>query len=138
MSISFLYLLVITFEFASLQFGNLDLTESAVWLYFSNDLLLLFKSFVTACIMAASGLFRISGFNTLTANYEYSRSNRENLPLPIQMQLSEKPKIFCQFFIAFLESTLNFEHFETKKKNESHNSSISEVIDSERRAYLNA
>ena len=23
--------------------------------------------------------------NTLTANYEYSRSNRENLPLPIQM-----------------------------------------------------
>ena len=87
--------------------------------------------------MAASGLFRISGFNTLTANYKYSRSNRENLSLPIQMQLSEKPKIFCQFFIAFLESTLNFEHFETKK-NESHNSSISEVIDSERRAYLNA
>ena len=27
--------------------------------------------------------------NTLTANYEYSRSNRENLPPPIQMQLSE-------------------------------------------------
>ena len=23
--------------------------------------------------------------NTLTANYEYTRSNRENLPLPIQM-----------------------------------------------------
>ena len=45
--------------------------------------------------------------NTLTANYEYSRSNRENLPLPIQMQLSEKPK-------TFLESTLNFEHFEKK------------------------
>ena len=40
----------------------------------------------------------------LTANYEYSRSNRENLPLPIQMQ----------FFIAFLESTLNFEDFEKK------------------------
>ena len=26
--------------------------------------------------------------NSLTANYEYSRSNRENLPLPIQIQLS--------------------------------------------------
>ena len=48
-------------------------------------------------------------FNTLTANYEYSRSNRENLPLPIQMKLSEKPKNFCQFFIAFLESALNFQ-----------------------------
>ena len=29
-------------------------------------------------------------FNILTANYGYSRSNRENLPLPIQMQLSKK------------------------------------------------
>ena len=49
--------------------------------------------------------------NTLNANYEYSRSNRENLPLPIQMQLSEKPKTSPGYFIAFLESTLNFEHF---------------------------
>ena len=52
--------------------------------------------------------------NTLTANYEYSRSNRENLPLPIQMQLSGKPKKFCQFFIAFLEFSINSEHFEKK------------------------
>ena len=29
-------------------------------------------------------------FNTLTANYEYSRSNKENLPLPIQIKLSKK------------------------------------------------
>ena len=29
--------------------------------------------------------------NTLTANYEYSRSNRENLPLPIQIKLTKKP-----------------------------------------------
>ena len=55
-----------------------------------------------------------SAFNTLTANYEYSCSNRENLQLPIQMQLSEKPKTFCQFFIAFLESTINIEHFEKR------------------------
>ena len=48
----------------------------------------------------------------LTANYKYSHSNRENLLLPIQMQLSEKVKTFSQFFIALLESTLNFEHFE--------------------------
>ena len=29
--------------------------------------------------------------NTLTANYGYSRGNRENLPLPIQMKVSKKP-----------------------------------------------
>ena len=46
----------------------------------------------------------------LTANYEYFRSNRENLP-----QLSEKPNTFFELFIAFLKSTLNFEHFEKKK-----------------------
>ena len=73
--------------------------------------------------------------NTLTASYEYSRSNSENLPLPIQTQLSEKPKSFFGIFIAFLESRLNFEDFE--KKNEPHSLSISEVIDCERRAYLN-
>ena len=50
----------------------------------------------------------------LTANYEYS-SNRENWVLPIQMQLFEKPKTFSQFFIAFLEFTLCFEHFEKNK-----------------------
>ena len=35
----------------------------------------------------------ISGLlvNTLTANYEYSGSNRENLALPIQIKLSKKP-----------------------------------------------
>ena len=71
----------------------------------------------------------------LTADDEYSRSNRKNLLLPIQRQLSKKLNTFSQFFIAFLECTLNLEHFE--KKNEPHSSSISEVIDSERRAYLN-
>ena len=53
-------------------------------------------------------------FNTLTADYECNRSNMENLPLPIQMQLSKKTKTFCRVFIAFLESALNIEHFEKK------------------------
>ena len=75
----------------------------------------------------------------MTANYKYSRSNRENLPLSIQIQLPEKPKLFCCIFIAYWESTLNFEHFEKKtKKNEPHILRISEVIDSERHAYSNA
>ena len=54
-------------------------------------------------------------FNTLTADYEYSGSNRENLPLPVQIQLPKKPKIFCCNFIAILESKLNFEHFKKGK-----------------------
>ena len=52
--------------------------------------------------------------NTLTANYEYSRSKTDNLQLPVQMQLSKKPETFSQFFIVFLQSALNFEHFEKK------------------------
>ena len=48
--------------------------------------------------------------NTLTATYKYSRSNTDNLPLPVQIQLSEKLKTFYKFFIAFFESALNFEH----------------------------
>ena len=67
----------------------------------------------------------------MPVSYKYSRSNTENLPLPIEMQLSEKPNTFCRLFIAFLESTLNFEHFETKM-------SISKIIDYEKLAYLNA
>ena len=32
----------------------------------------------------------------------------------IQMHLSKKEKIFSQFFSAFFESALNFEHFQKK------------------------
>ena len=32
----------------------------------------------------------------------------------IQMHLSQKEKIFCEFFSAFSESALNFEHFQKK------------------------
>lgn len=42
---------------------------------------------------------------------------------------------FCALFIAFLESTLNFQLFE-KKKTDSF--SISEIIDVERCGYINA
>ena len=60
------------------------------------------------------GTMVVSPFNALTANYEYSRSNTDNFPLPVQMQLSEKLQTFSRFFIAFFESALNFEHFEKK------------------------
>ena len=40
--------------------------------------------------------------------------NRDNLPQPIQMQLSEKQKTFSEFFFAVLKSILNFKHFPKK------------------------
>ena len=52
------------------------------------------------------------------------------------MPLSLKQKIFSVFFIAFLKSTWNGEHF--AKKGESFSLSISEIIDSERGGYLSA
>ena len=52
--------------------------------------------------------------NTLAADEKYPILNRDNLTIPIEMQLSEKQKSFSQFFAAFLKSRLSFEHFEIK------------------------
>ena len=59
-----------------------------------------------------------------------------NLPLPIELQLSEKPKTFLQIFYCIFRIYIKFWTF--WNRNEPHSLSISEVIDSERRAYLNA
>ena len=52
--------------------------------------------------------------NTLTADRNYDVQDWENLPLPLQLQFSERPKTFSQFFVLFLESTSIFKHFEKK------------------------
>ena len=52
--------------------------------------------------------------NTLAVDKKYLVLNRDNLTIPIQMQLSEKQKTFSQFFSAFLKSSLNFKHFEKR------------------------
>ena len=46
--------------------------------------------------------------NTLAAYEKYPVLNRDNLTIPIQMQLSEKQKKFSEFFAAFLKRILNF------------------------------
>ena len=38
----------------------------------------------------------------------------ENLQIRNEMELSEERKTFSQFFVAFLECSSNFEHFERK------------------------
>ena len=73
----------------------------------------------------------------MTANYEYSCTNADDLPLPVKMQSPSKLKTFSPILIAFFDSALNFEHLE-KKKNQGQSSHISEVIDSQGLAYLNA
>ena len=54
----------------------------------------------------------------------------------VQTPLSLKQKIFSGFFIAFLKSTSNGEHFQTKGESSSLN--ISAIIDSRRGGYLSA
>ena len=74
--------------------------------------------------------------NTLTAEYKHSRRNIQTFAQQVQTPLSWKQKAFSGFFIAFLKSTSNGEHFQNK--GESSSLSISEVIDSKRGGYLSA
>ena len=74
--------------------------------------------------------------NTLTAESTYSCRNMQTFTQQVQTLLSLKQKTFSGFFIAFLKSTWNGEHFE--KNGESSSLSISEFIDSKRGGYLSA
>ena len=67
--------------------------------------------------------------NTLAVDEKYPVLNRDNLTIPIQMQLSQKQKTFPQFFLAFFKYGGNFERLE--KKDESYRFLISEIPDSE-------
>ena len=45
---------------------------------------------------------------------KYPVQDCENLPLSIQIQLSEKRKTFSEFFVPFLVSTSDLKRFERK------------------------
>ena len=59
----------------------------------------------------------------------------QNLRQQFQTPFSRKQKTFSGFFIAFLKCAWNLEHFQ--KKDEYPSLIISEIIDAERRGYLN-
>ena len=59
----------------------------------------------------------------------------QNFPQQFQTPLTQKKKSFSRFFILFLKCTWNLEHFQ--KKDEYPSLIISEIIDTERRGYLN-
>ena len=73
--------------------------------------------------------------NALTADDKYSGSNMQNLRQQFQTPLSRKQRTFSVFFIAFLKCAWNLENFQ--KKDECPSLIISEIIDAERRGYLN-
>ena len=65
----------------------------------------------------------------------------QNFPEQFQTPLSQKQKTFSGFFIAFLKYAWNLEHFQKKdgypRNFLLHFVIISEIIDAERRGYLN-
>ena len=73
--------------------------------------------------------------NALTADDKYSGSNMQNLQQQFETLLSHKQKTFTRFFIAFLKCAWNLENF--PKKDEYPSLIISEIIDTEKRGYLN-
>ena len=73
--------------------------------------------------------------NALTADDKYSGSHMQNLRQQFETPLSHKQKTFSGFFIAFLKCGWNLEHFENKDEYSS--VIISEIIDAERRGYIN-
>ena len=56
--------------------------------------------------------------NTLTVDENHDPLNKHNLTQPIQIQLSQKQKIFSKFFFAFSKWILILKHF--PKKADSH------------------
>ena len=66
--------------------------------------------------------------NTLAADEKYPVLHRDNLTIPIQMQISQKQKTLAEFFASNFKSRLNFKHF--FKKDDSHRFCIFEVTDS--------
>ena len=67
----------------------------------------------------------------MTADDKYSLLNRDNLTQPIPTRLSHKQRAFFGLFLAYLKSTLNFEHLQ--KKDDLHSWNISYITHSEKR-----
>ena len=63
----------------------------------------------------------------MTAARKCFRDNKEKFMQSVQMQISQKPKTFCQIIIAFFKSTENFE-----QKKQPPSSSLSKIINSKK------
>ena len=68
--------------------------------------------------------------NTLTDDENYPFRDYWDLQFRIQMGWSSKPKIFSQFFVAFMESSRNFNNF--RKKDDRNSLCISKITHCQR------
>ena len=84
---------------------------------------------ITSKPLVLTSKILVNLFNTLAVDEKYSFLNRDNLTIPIQMQLSQKQKIFSQFLATFLKSKLNLEYF--RKKDDRYSFCISEITEFE-------
>ena len=73
--------------------------------------------------------------NALVVDDKYSGSNMRNLPQQFQTPASQKQNTFSGLFNDFLKCAWNLEYF--LRKDEYSSLIISEIIDAERRGYLN-
>ena len=71
----------------------------------------------------------------MTTDDKYSRRNMLTFTQQFEAPLSQKQNTFSEFFLAFLKSALNLQHFE--QKDEYPSLVISRIIDSEGGGYLN-
>ena len=83
--------------------------------------------------LVTSEIFRLF-VNTLSSDDKYSLRNMQIFWEQLQIILSQKRQAFYQFLIAFLKCAWNLQHF--KKKKEYPSLTNSEIIASERDAYL--
>ena len=67
--------------------------------------------------------------NRFVADEKYPVLNRDNLTIPIQIELSQGTKNFSEFFSSVFKSSLNFELLE--EKDDPHSFCIFEVTDPE-------
>ena len=84
---------------------------------------------ITSKPLVLTSKILVNLFNTLAVDEKYSFLNRDNLTIPIEMQLSQKQKTFSQFLAIFLKSKLNLEYF--RKKDDAQSFCISEITESE-------
>ena len=106
----------------------------SVWNQFHTTLVLIWERRSRKRLVLVRSKFLTQFVKTLSADYKYSRLNREKLWQQVPMEISPKLNIFSGFFIAFLKSTLNLEYSE--RKHQSQSLSITEIINCATGSYL--
>ena len=115
--------------------GKQTLLKSVWHDLYPNFPLILEKLSQKTCLFVPFEILGMFG-NTLAADDMYSRHNWAKFPQHVKTPLSQKQKTFSEIFIAFLEFTQNFAHFE--KRGQLYGLNSWEVIVSEKCGCLNA